>query len=163
MRKFQKVEKSSGAVPCELKFYSYFGNSLNWWPLNHEVKLNSKNIGLINRPLQRQPSELFSTLTQASRSPLLLKGWEIKEREVQPFTGSTYETWFEPFSLKVYPYDSKRLRWTKKPLSSVQGMNPLQTWPKNFSSLLPSWQPTSSVFVRKVSAMLEVVVRKKQR
>ena len=32
---------------------------------------------------------------------------------------------------------------------------------KNFSSLLPSRQPTRSVFVGKVSAMLEVVVRKK--
>ena len=68
--------------------------------------------------------------TFTSLSLLLLKGWEIKERT--PFTGSTYETWFEPFSLKVYPYDSKRLRWTKKPLTSVQGMNPLPTWAKNF-------------------------------
>ena len=97
---------------------------------NHEVKLNSKNMGLINRQLQLQLSELFRTLTQASRSLLLLEGWEIEERT--PFTRSTYETWFGPFSLKVYPYDSKRLRWTKKPLTSVQGMNPLQTWAKNF-------------------------------
>ena len=64
--------------------------------------LTPKNIGLISRLLQLQLSELFRTLTQASRSLLLLKGWEIKERE--PFNGSTYETWFEPFSLKVYPY-----------------------------------------------------------
>ena len=64
--------------------------------------LTPKNIGLISRLLQLQLSELFRTLTQASSSLLVLKGWEIKERE--PFTGSTYETWFEPFSLKVYPY-----------------------------------------------------------
>ena len=95
-----------------------------------KLNLTPKNSELINRLLRLQLSELFRTLTQASRSLLLLKGWEIKERT--PFSGSTYETWFEPFSLKVYPYDSKRLRWTKKPLTSVQGMNPLQTWAKNF-------------------------------
>ena len=54
------------------------------------LNLTKKNIGLINRLLQLQLSELFRTLTQASRSLLLLKGSEIKERE--PFTGSTYET-----------------------------------------------------------------------
>ena len=64
--------------------------------------LTPKNIGLINRLLQPQLSELFRTLTQASRSLLLLKGWEIKETE--PFAESTYEIWFEPFSLKVYSY-----------------------------------------------------------
>ena len=104
------------------------------------LNLTKKNTGLINRLLQLQLSELFRTLTQASRSLLLLKGWEIKERE--PFTGSTYET---PFSLKVYPNDSKRLRWTKKLLTSVQGINPLETWAKNFqlsaSSLLQDNQP----------------------
>ena len=67
-----------------------------------KLYLTPKNIGLISRLLQLQVPELFRTLTQASRSLLLLKGWEIKERE--PFTGSTYETWCEPFSLKVYPY-----------------------------------------------------------
>ena len=67
-----------------------------------KLHLTPKNIGLISRLLQLQLPELFRTLTQSSRSLLLLKGWEIKETE--PFTGSTYETWFEPFSLKVYPY-----------------------------------------------------------
>ena len=52
--------------------------------------LTPKNIGLISRLLQLRLSELFRTLTQASRSLLLLKGSEIKERE--PFNGSTYET-----------------------------------------------------------------------
>ena len=66
------------------------------------LNLTQKNIEVINRLLQLQLPELFRTLTQASRSLLLLKGSEIKERE--PFTESTYETWFEPFSLKVYPY-----------------------------------------------------------
>ena len=64
--------------------------------------LTPKNIGVISTLLQLQLSELFRTLTQASRSLLVFKGWQIKERD--PFTGSTYETWFEPFSLKVYPY-----------------------------------------------------------
>ena len=87
------------------------------------LNLTQKNIGLINRLLRLQLSELLTTLAdQASRSLLLLKGWKIEERE--PFTGSTYETRFEPFPLEIYPYDSKRLRWTKKPLTSVQGMNP---------------------------------------
>ena len=54
------------------------------------LNLTKKNIELINRLLQLQLPELFRTLTQASRSLLLLKGSEIKERE--PFTGSTYET-----------------------------------------------------------------------
>ena len=123
------------------------------------LNLTQKNIGLINRLLRLQLSELFRTLTQASRSLLLLKGWKIKEKE--PFTGSTYETRFEPFSLKVYPYDSKRLRWTKKLLTSVQGMNPLQTYAKKFQ-LSASFKTTNprSVFVGKVSAMLEIVVRK---
>ena len=98
------------------------------------LNLTPKKIGLINRLLQLQLSELFRTLTQASRSLLLLKWSEIKERE--PFTGSTYETWFEPFSLKVsfnlINYDSKRLRWTKKSLTPVQGINPLQTWAEMF-------------------------------
>ena len=67
-----------------------------------KLYLTPKNIGLISRLLQLQLPELFRTLTQASRSLLLLKGSEIKERE--PFTESTYETWFEPFSLKVYAY-----------------------------------------------------------
>ena len=66
------------------------------------LNLTQKNIGLIHRLLQLKLSELFRILTQASRSLLLLKGSEIKERE--PFTGSTYETWFEPFSLQVYLY-----------------------------------------------------------
>ena len=66
-----------------------------------------KNSGLIYRLLRLQLSELFRTLTQASRLLFLLKGWKIKERE--PFTGSTYETRFEPFSLKAYPYDSKNV------------------------------------------------------
>ena len=66
------------------------------------LNLTKKNIEVINRLLQLQLPELFRTLTQASRSLLLLKGSEIKKRE--PFTESTYETWFEPFSLKVYPY-----------------------------------------------------------
>ena len=66
------------------------------------LNLTQKNIEVINRLLQLQLPELFRTLTQASRSLLLLKGWEIKERE--PFTGSTYETWCEPFSLNVCPY-----------------------------------------------------------
>ena len=64
--------------------------------------VTQKNIGLISRLLQLQLSELFRTLTQASRSLLLLKGWKIKKTE--PFTESTYETRFEPFSLKVYSY-----------------------------------------------------------
>ena len=55
-----------------------------------KLYLTPKNIGLISRLLQLQLPELFRTLTQASRSLLLLKGSEIKERE--PFTGSTYET-----------------------------------------------------------------------
>ena len=54
------------------------------------LNLTPKKKGLINRLLQLQLSELFRTLTQASRSLLLLKWSEIKERE--PFTGSTYET-----------------------------------------------------------------------
>ena len=66
------------------------------------LNLTKKNIEVINRLLQLQLPELFRTLTQASRSLLLLKGSEIKERE--SFTESTYETSFEPFSLKVYPY-----------------------------------------------------------
>ena len=67
-----------------------------------KLYLTPKNIGLISRLLQVQLPELFRTLTQASRSLLLLKGSEIKERE--SFIESTYETSFEPFSLKVYPY-----------------------------------------------------------
>ena len=55
-----------------------------------KLYLTPKNIGLISRLLQLQLPELFRTLTQASRSLLLLKGSEIKERE--PFTESTYET-----------------------------------------------------------------------
>ena len=66
------------------------------------LNLTQKNIEVINRLLQLQLPELFRTLTQASRSLLLLKGSEIKERE--SFTESTYETSFEPFSLKGYPY-----------------------------------------------------------
>ena len=46
-----------------------------------KLNLTQKNLGLINRLLQQQLSELFRTLTQASRSLLQLKGWEIKERE----------------------------------------------------------------------------------
>ena len=64
--------------------------------------LTPKNIGLISRLLQLQLSELFRTLTETSRSLLLIKGWEIKEKE--PFAENTYGTWFEPFSLKVYSY-----------------------------------------------------------
>ena len=84
-----------------------------------KLYLTPKNIGLISRLLQLQLPELFRTLTQASRSLLLLKGWEIKERE--PFTGSTYETWCDRFRWKfiLINYDSKRLRWTKKSLTSV--------------------------------------------
>ena len=108
------------------------------------LNFTKKNIGLINSLLQLKLSELFRTLTQASRSLLLLKGWQIEERP--PFIGSTYETWFEPFSLKVYPYDSKRLRWTKKPLTSVQGMNPLQTWAKNFQ-LSASFKTTNPLSI----------------
>ena len=54
------------------------------------LTLTKKNTGLINRLLQLQLSELFRTLTQASRGLLLLKGCEIEERT--PFIGSTYET-----------------------------------------------------------------------
>ena len=50
------------------------------------LNLTKKNIELVNRLLQLQLPELFRTLTQASRSLLLLKGSEIKERE--PFTGA---------------------------------------------------------------------------
>ena len=48
------------------------------------MKLNltqKKKLVLINRLLWLQLSEVFRTLTQASRSLLLLKGCEIKERE----------------------------------------------------------------------------------
>ena len=43
------------------------------------LNLTQKNIEVINRLLQLQLPELFRTLTQASRSLLLLKGSETKK------------------------------------------------------------------------------------
>ena len=126
------------------------------WPLNHEVKLNSKkNMGLINRLLQLQLSELFRTLTQGSRSLLLLKEWERKGHHL----------------LGVHTkLDLNRFHW--KFILMIQNVYVEQTNPwrqsrewirckleqKIFSSLLPSRypsrQPSSSVFVGKVSAKL---------
>ena len=113
-------------------------------------------MGLINRLLRLQLAELFRTLTQASRSLLLLKGWEIKERT--PFTGSTYETWFEPFSLKVILMIQNVYVEQRNPWRQSREWIRCKLEQKNFSSLLPSRypsrQPSSSVFVGKVSAKL---------
>ena len=54
------------------------------------LNLTPKKIGLINRLLQLQLSELFRTLTQASRSLLLLKWSEIKEREPVNMSQNVY-------------------------------------------------------------------------
>ena len=123
-----------------------------------KLYLTPKNIGLISRLLQLQLPELFRTLTQASRSLLLLKGSETKKGNHLPGVHTKLDVNRFRWKFILINYDSKRLRWTKKSLTSVQGINPLQTWAKNFQ--LPSRQPTSSVFVGKVSAMLEVVLRK---
>ena len=114
------------------------------------LNLTQKNIGVINRLLQLQLSELFRTLTQATRSLLLLKGWEIEERT--PFIDLNRFHWkFILMIQNVYveqrnPWRQSR-EWIRCKLE--------QTF---FSSLLPSRypsrQPSSSVFVGKVSAKL---------
>ena len=130
----------------------------HYWPLNHEVKLNSKKkLVLINRLLWLQLSEVFRTLTQASRSLLLLKGWEIKEREPYHLLGVhtkldlnrfhwSLSLWFQKFTLN------------KETLDVSPGNESVANLNKKFSALCflqdPSRQPSSSVFVGKVSAKL---------
>ena len=84
-----------------------------------KLYLTPKNIGLISRLLQLQLPELFRTLTQASRSLLLLKGSETKKGNHLPGVHTKLDLNRFHWKFILINYESKRLRWTKKPLTSV--------------------------------------------
>ena len=83
------------------------------------LNLTQKNIEVINRLLQLQLPELFRTLTQASRSLLLLKGSETKKGNHLPGVHTKLDLNRFHWKFTLINYESKRLRWTKKPLTSV--------------------------------------------
>ena len=108
------------------------------------LNLTQKNIEVINRLLQLQLPELFRTLTQASRSLLLLKGSETKKGNHLPGVHTKLDVNRFHWKFILINYDSKRLCWIKKSLMSVQGINPLQTWAKNFQ-LSASFKTTNQL------------------
>ena len=92
-------------------------------------------MGLINRLLRLQLSELFRTLTQASRSLLLLKGWEIKEREPYHLLGVHTKFDLNRFQRKFILMIPNVYVYLKETLDVSPGNESVKNLSKKFSAL----------------------------
>ena len=100
-----------------------------------KLNLTQKNLGLINRLLRLQLSELFRTLPQASRSLLLLKGWEIKEREPYHLLGVHTKFDLNRFQQKFILMIPNVYVYFKETLDVSPGNESVENLSKKFSSL----------------------------